>query len=202
MRLLAAPRGVRRQAPEAVSLATSAAAAVPRRSALTDGHGCACMVQARERGVQVAPVRVGDGGDGGRGGEPVRAAERRAGVRAVVPAVADGADGQVLHPPHQRRAPATRPRPRRRLLQVLPPQVPAHRRHAPPPLPRPLLLPRLLPPPRPAPRQVGTSSFFSLSGELLDEIEWVDELEEEQSGWAWASAGVRAHVRARVTTWK
>uniref|UniRef100_A0A0A9HLK2 CYP90D5 n=1 Tax=Arundo donax TaxID=35708 RepID=A0A0A9HLK2_ARUDO len=111
---------------------------------------------ARELGVPVAPVRVGDGGDVGRGGEPVRAAERRAGVRAVVPAVADGAHGQVLHPPHQRQPAAPRPRPRRRLLQVAAAQGAGHRRHAATPRARPRRMAQPGPrraPPHPGPRQ-------------------------------------------------
>lgn len=49
---------------------------------------------------------VAGGGERGRRGEPRGAAERRVGVRAVVPEVADGADGGVVHPGARRRPPA------------------------------------------------------------------------------------------------
>lgn len=76
---------------------------------------------------------VAGGGERGRRGEPRGAAERRVGVRAVVPEVADGADGGVVHPGARRRPPAPGARPRRRLLQVAGAQGPGHRRHARPP---------------------------------------------------------------------
>jgi hypothetical protein len=123
---------------------------------MTGGFGA----QARERGVPVAPVRLGDGGDVGRGGEPVRAAQRRARLRALVPAVADGAHGRVLHPAHQRQPAAARARPRRRLLQVAAAQGAGHRRHAAPPRARARRLEGSVrlraAAPHPGPRQDGT----------------------------------------------
>jgi hypothetical protein len=157
LRLLLPPGGLRRQAPPPVSrsLLVSLMVGMTMRSLITRANAW----QVRERGVPVAPVRVGDGGDVGRGGEPVRAAERLERVRAVVPAVADGADGQVLHPAHQRQPAAARARTRRRLLQVAAAQGAGHRRNAAPPRARARCLARHGPrraPAHPGPRQGGT----------------------------------------------
>ncbi|AQK84718.1 Putative cytochrome P450 superfamily protein [Zea mays] len=93
------------------------------------------MSQVRE-GVQVAPVGVAGGGELGPGGEPRGAAGRRVGVRSMVPAIAHGADGAIVHPSARRRPPAPGARPRGRLLQVAAAQGAGHPGHAAPRRPR------------------------------------------------------------------
>lgn len=117
------------------------------------------MSQVRE-GVQVAPVGVAGGGELGPGGEPRGAAGRRVGVRSMVPAIAHGADGAIVHPSARRRPPAPGARPRGRLLQVAAAQGAGHRRHAAPPRARARRLEGSVrlraAAPHPGPRQDGT----------------------------------------------
>jgi hypothetical protein len=50
-----------------------------------------------DEGVQITPVGVSSGGELGPGGEPHGAASQHIGVLAVVPMVANGTDGAVIH---------------------------------------------------------------------------------------------------------